>query len=52
MEYSGHVPGQPQETLSGDVLLLLELVDDEVLQGLRERGSCELAVADFLSGLV
>jgi hypothetical protein len=31
------------------VLLLLELVEDEVLERLRERGGGELAVADFLA---
>jgi hypothetical protein len=28
-----YIPGQPQKTFGGDVLLLLELVDDEVLKG-------------------
>lgn len=43
-----YAPSQPEETFCGDVLLLLELVDDEVLQGLGERGCGELAVTDFL----
>lgn len=28
-----HIPGQPQKTFSGSMLLLLELVDDKVLEG-------------------
>lgn len=44
----GNVPDEPDEALSGDVLLGLKLVDNEVLKGLGfERGG-ELAVADFL----
>lgn len=34
------------------MLLLLELVEDEVLEGLGESGSGGLAVADFLLGLL
>jgi hypothetical protein len=41
-------PDEPDEAFGGDVLLGLELVDDELLEGLGfERGG-ELAVADFL----
>lgn len=44
----GSVPDEPDEAFSGDVLLGLEFIDDEVLEGLGfERGG-ELAVADFL----
>lgn len=44
----GNVPDEPDEALSGDVLLGLKLVDNEVLKGFGfERGG-ELAVADFL----
>lgn len=42
------VPGQPQETLGGLVLLFLELVGDKLLKGGRlARGSIE-ALLDFL----
>lgn len=43
-----HLPRQPQETLGGDVLLLLDLVDNESLQCLALAGLLDLAVADFL----
>jgi hypothetical protein len=33
------------------VLLLLEFVEDEVLEGFRERRGSELAVADFLGSV-
>ena len=47
-ERRGNAPDEPDKTLCGDVLLGLELVDDELLEGLGfERGG-ELAVADFL----
>lgn len=42
------VPGQPQKTLGGGVLLLLDLVDDERLQRLAVAGLLDLAVAEFL----
>lgn len=42
------VPVEPDKTLGGCVLLLLELVENEVLEGLGECGSSELAVTDFL----
>jgi hypothetical protein len=42
------VPVEPDEALGGCVLLLLQLVKDEVLKGLGQCGSSELAVADFL----
>lgn len=45
------LPGQPQETLGGSVLLLLDLVDDELLQRLALAGLLDLAVAEFLSTL-
>ena len=44
----GNVPVEPDEALGGSVLLLLELVEDEVLEGLGECGGSELAVTDFL----
>ena len=44
----GNVPVEPDEALGGSVLLLLELVQDEVLEGLGECGGSELAVTDFL----
>lgn len=44
----GNAPDEPDQAFGGDVLLGLELVDDELLEGLGfERGG-ELAVADFL----
>jgi hypothetical protein len=44
----GNAPVQPDETFGGDVFLLLELVEDEVLQGFGKGGGGELAFADFL----
>ena len=41
-------PGEPQETLGGDVLFGLELVDDEGLEGLRVSGGSGLPVAQLL----
>ena len=43
-----NVPVQPNETLGGGVLLLLELVEDEVLECLGKCGGGKLSVADFL----
>lgn len=44
----GNAPDEPDQAFGSDVLLGLELVDDELLEGLGfERGG-ELAVADFL----
>ena len=42
------IPVQPYKALSRDVLLLLEFVKHEILEGFREGGSSELPVADFL----
>jgi hypothetical protein len=44
----GNVPVEPDETLGGCVLLLLELVENKLLEGLGECGSGKLAVTDFL----
>lgn len=44
----GCIPDEPQEALSGDVLLGLELVADEVLDVFGVGGGSELTVADFL----
>mgnify|MGYP004500540111 CR=1 FL=1 len=44
----GDTPVEPDKALGGSVLLLLKLVEDEVLEGLGECGSSELAVTDFL----
>ena len=44
----GDGPGQPKQAFGGGVLLGLELVDDQGLQGLRVGGSGELTVTDFL----
>lgn len=41
-------PDEPDQAFSGDVLLGLELVDDELLEGLGFEGGGELAIADFL----
>jgi hypothetical protein len=43
-----HIPVEPYEALGGSVLLLLELVENEVLEGFREGRSSKLAVTDFL----
>ena len=52
MVLSKNIPDEPEETLGGDVLLLLKLVDDEVLEGLGEGRGSELPVTDFLLGLL
>lgn len=44
----GNVPVEPDKALGSSVLLLLELVQDEFLEGLREGGGSKLAVTDFL----
>jgi hypothetical protein len=44
-----HIPGKPQETLCGGVLLGLELVSAEVLDVLGLGRSGELAVTEFLT---
>jgi hypothetical protein len=43
-----NLPDEPKETLGCGMLASLELVADEVLQGVGLKGSSELAVSDFL----
>ena len=43
-----NLPDEPKETFGCGVLASLELVADEVLQGIGLEGSGELAVSDFL----
>lgn len=45
---AGFVPGQPEETLGGLVLLALQLVDDELLESGRLAGGGIEALLDFL----
>lgn len=42
------LPDEPEETLSCDVLASLQLIADEVLEGIGLERSGELAVSDFL----
>jgi hypothetical protein len=44
-----NIPCEPEETLSGSVLLLLELIDTQFLERSREFGGSKLASTDFLS---
>lgn len=44
----GCLPDEPEEAFGGSVLAGLELVADEVLQGIGLERSGELAVSDFL----
>jgi hypothetical protein len=43
-----NVPVEPDQAFGGCVLLLLELVENKLLEGLGEGGSGKLAVTDFL----
>lgn len=45
---SNHLPDEPQATLGSDVLLGLQLVADEVLDGLGLGGGSCVALAEFL----
>lgn len=42
------VPDKPEKSLSSGVLLGGQFIANEILNGLRLGGSCELAVSDFL----
>jgi hypothetical protein len=44
------LPDEPKEAFGCSVLAGLELIADEVLQGVGLEGSGELAVSDFLLG--
>ena len=46
--YVFDLPDEPEEALGCGVLASLELVADEVLQGVGLKGSSKLAVSDFL----
>lgn len=43
-----YLPNQPDQTLGGGVLLLLQFVQDERLQSLGLGGSCQQPVPHFL----
>ena len=50
MWFGFDLPDEPEEAFGCSVLASLELVADEVLQGVGLEGSGELAVGDFLLG--
>lgn len=45
---SNHLPDEPHATLTSDVLLGLQLVADEVLDGLGLGGGSSVTLAEFL----
>ena len=49
LRFGFNLPDQPEEAFGCGVLAGLELVADEVLEGVGLEGSGELAVGDFLS---
>lgn len=47
-ERAGKVPDEPDEAFCSSVLLRLQLIEDEILEGFGLEGRSELSVSDFL----